>query len=346
MTPCQGRGHAGREGSVFRAVEADGLGPLTIVEVAARYRVDRRVGSRTISITNPDKVLYPAVGFTKGQVVDYYERMASVLVPHLESRALTLRRFPNGVEEPSFVEKNCPSHRPEWVKTVTVPKGRRGTEMLTYCVVDCAETLLWLANLAALEFHPLLSRSETPESPSYMVFDLDPGAPAALLDCAEIAKGIRALLDRLGLESLVKSSGGKGLQLYVPLAPGHSFAETKSFARAVAALMTRRRPDRVVDRQEKALRKGKVLIDWSQNDAYKSTVSVYSLRGASTPRVSMPVTWQEVEQALATADSDLLVFDADDALARVDAVGDLFGAALGGSQRLPPLEAARPGTSI
>jgi bifunctional non-homologous end joining protein LigD len=306
--------------------------------VSERLQVERSVGRRQISISNPDKVLYPSAGFTKEQVVDYYEHISEVLVAHLESRALTLRRFPDGVDHPSFVEKNCPSHRPDWVATVLVPKGRRGSEELTYCMVNDTATLVWLANLAALELHPLLSRREDLASPSYLVFDLDPGPPADLVDCGEVARWIRELLDRLGLDSVVKTSGGKGLQLYVPLERGHSFAETKSFARAVAALMSERHPDRVVDRQTKSIRRGKVLIDWSQNDAYKSTVSVYSLRGTARPRVSTPVTWEELDHALDRREPELLVFEPDDVVSRVATRGDLFSRALGGSQVLPKLD--------
>ena len=291
------------------------------------------VGGRQLSLSNLDKVLYPATGFTKGQVIDYYARIAPVMVPHLAGRPTTLKRYPNGVEAESFYEKNCPKHRPDWVRTAPF-WSRHAKRTIEFCVVDDVSTLVWLANLAALELHLSLSRAEHWERPTLLVFDLDPGPPADVVQCCEVALLIRELLAGLGLSCRVKTSGSKGLQLYVPLNnPAVTYDDTKPFALAVAQLLERQRPDLVVSNMAKDVRTGKVFIDWSQNDESKTTVGVYSLRAGAHPTVSTPVTWEEVE----AADRDRLRFEADDVLDRVARHGDLFAPLLEVVQEVPRL---------
>ena len=304
------------------------------------------VEGRRLRLSNLDKVFYPAVGFTKGQVIDYYARIAPVLLPHLKGRPLTLKRYPNGVEGPFFYEKNCPAHRPAWVKTVPVwSEGNART--MDFCLADDLPTLVWAANLADLELHTALHRSLPPGTgkqrarafvpvPTMIAFDLDPGAPADVVSCSRVALLLRDLFDGLGLVSYPKTSGSKGLQLYVPLnTKGLTYDRTKTFARAVAEAVEKERPELVVSNMKKSLRTGKVLIDWSQNDDHKTTVCVYSLRAKERPTVSTPVEWDEVERCAAKGDPDLLVFTADRVLERVKRHGDLFEEVLTRKQRLP-----------
>src|SRR4051812_12405081 len=234
-----------------------------------------RVGRREVSVSNLDKVLYPASGFTKGEAISYYTRIAPVLMPHLKGRPLTLKRYPNGVEGEHFYEKMCPAYRPDWVATTRVKTTNR---QIDFCVVEDAATLVWVANLASLELHTLLSRQEDVLRPTMMVFDHDPGEGVGLLECVKVALKFRDMLSRLGLESYAKTSGGKGLHLYVPLNTPVTFEETKAFSHAIAQVLEREQPESVTTVMRKDLRRGKVFLDWSQNDRHKTTVCAYSLR--------------------------------------------------------------------
>jgi bifunctional non-homologous end joining protein LigD len=292
----------------------------------ASARVEVDVQGHRLSLSNLDKVLYPAVGFTKGQVIDYYTRVAPYVLPHLRDRPLTLKRYPNGVEGQYFYEKRCPSHAPEWVR-------REEVQGITYCVCDDLPTLVWLANLADLELHPSLSQVDEILRPTVMAFDLDPGAGAGLPECSEVAFILRDALTRLGLESFAKTSGSKGIQVYVPLnveAVDYDNG-TKALSKALARHLEAQHPKLIVSQQKKELRKGKVLIDWSQNDEHKTTVGVYSLRARERPTVSTPVTWEELE------DPEGLAFEAADVLERVEQHGDLFAPVVELEQELPDL---------
>jgi bifunctional non-homologous end joining protein LigD len=284
------------------------------------------VENRTLRLTNLDKVLYPKAGFTKGQVIDYMGRMAPVLLPHLHRRPLTLKRYPNGVDAPHFYEKNCPKHRPPWIGTAEV----QGIE---YCLVEDVATLVWLGNLADLELHTPMITADASDCPTMVVFDLDPGPGTDIVDCCRVGLILRGMFEHLGLKSFAKTSGSKGLQLYLPLnVPGVDADQAKTFARAVAETVEKAKPDLVVSRMTKALRPGKVFIDWSQNDEHKTTICVYSLRAKDRPTVSTPVTWEEVEACRRAED---LTFDSDAVLDRVEEQGDLFAEVLTLQQRLP-----------
>jgi bifunctional non-homologous end joining protein LigD len=292
----------------------------------ASARLEVQVEGRSLSLSNLTKVMYPAVGFTKGEVIDYYTRVAPALLPHLRDRPLTLKRYPNGVEGGHFYEKNCPSHAPEWVRKERVDK-------IDYCVCDSLATLVWLANLADLELHPSLSLADDINRPTVMAFDLDPGPPAGLAECCEVAFLLRDALGQLGLESFAKTSGSKGIQVYVPLnVDGVDYDHgTKLLSQALARHLETEHPKLIVSQQKKELRRGKVLIDWSQNDEHKTTVSVYSLRARERPTVSTPVRWSELE------DPAGLVFEAPDVLERVERHGDLFAPVAELQQELPSL---------
>jgi bifunctional non-homologous end joining protein LigD len=289
------------------------------------------VGGRQLKLTNLDKVLYPDTGFTKGEVIDYYARIAPVMLPHLHDRCVTFRRFPNGVDDKSFFEKRCPSHRPDWVETAPGPGDKGGA--IDYCKLSSAPALVWAANLAALELHTPMSRADDIDNPTMVVFDLDPGPPAAMTECAQVALMIRDALEALDLELLAKTSGSKGLQVYLPLNTTHTQDHARSFALALAQMMEKHHGDLIVTEQKKELRKGKVLIDWSQNAYFKTTVCVYSLRARPHPTVSTPVTWDEVDDAASGAP---LSFEAADVLDRVEELGDLFELAVTLEQELPP----------
>ena len=292
-------------------------------------RVEVEVEGRKLSLSNLDKVMYPATGFTKGQVIEYYTRVAPVLLPHLRDRPLTLKRYPNGVEGKFFYEKQCPSHRPEWVQTVPVPVSSR---TIDFCLCNDLPTLVWLANLADIELHPSLSRADRIERPAAMAFDLDPGEGAGLARCCEVALILRESLAQLGLQSFPKTSGSKGLQIYVPLNRDDvTYDDTKPLAHALAKHLEAEHPKLIVSRQKKELRRGKVLIDWSQNDENKTTVCVYSLRARERPTVSTPLEWSELD------DPDALAFEADDVLERVAERGDLFEPVVELPQELPQL---------
>jgi bifunctional non-homologous end joining protein LigD len=299
------------------------------------------IEGRRLRLSNLEKVLYPEAGFTKGQVIDYYTRVAPALLPHLRERPITLNRYPDGVEGKSFYEKQCPSHRPDWVRTTTVASRRSASGVIRYCLVEDVPTLVWLANLAALELHPLLARAGDTSAATLLVFDLDPGPPADVVSCARVGLRLRRLLGDLGLECFAKTSGSKGLQVYAPLGMPTSYRETKPFSHAVAQLLERDRPDEITSRMDKSLRPGKVFIDWSQNDEHKSTVSVYSMRARARPTVSTPVTWEEVEAAADAGDAGVLTFEAPAVVDRVARRGDLFTAVAELEQRLPAL--AGPG---
>jgi bifunctional non-homologous end joining protein LigD len=298
--------------------------------------VEVEVEGRPLRLSNLDKVLYPEVGFTKAQVIDYYTRAAPAVLPHLRGRPLTLKRYPNGVEAGHFYEKECPSHRPDWVRTAAIAI-RSEDRIVNFCLAEDLPTLVWLANLADLELHTSLSLAEPIERPTVLAFDLDPGPPAAILECARVAFALRELLEPLGLEGFPKTSGSKGLQVYFPLNTETSYEETKPFALAVAQLLERRHPELVVSSMRKALRAGKVFVDWSQNDQHKTTVSVYSLRARERPAVSTPVSWEELEDALEAGDPAALTFDSDAVLERIAERGDLFAPVLEREQPLPRL---------
>ncbi len=302
--------------------------------MAARSSVDVTVEGRALKLSNIEKVLYPAAGFTKGEVIDYYTRIAPVLLPHLRRRALTLKRYPNGVDAHFFYEKNCPSHRPEWVETVAVWSTGNQADV-NYCLANDLPTLVWVANLASLELHTSLARADDIFRPTVLVFDLDPGPPAAMVECARVGLLVRDVLEQLGLVCFPKTSGSKGLQLYAPLNTAVSYEQTKPFAHALARLLEARHPELVVSQMAKDLRKGKVFIDWSQNDPVKTTVCVYSLRARERPTVSTPLTWDEVEAVASKEDPELVVFEADSVLERVERDGDLFAPVAELEQPLP-----------
>ena len=285
---------------------------------------------RRLKLTNWDKVLYPATGFTKGDLIAYYARIAPAVVPHLRDRPLTLKRYPNGVESQYFYEKQSPSHRPDWVATEPI-------NGVNYTLAQDRATLVWLANLADIELHTSLSLAGAPERPTMLVFDLDPGEPATIVECCQVALVLRGLFEQLGLQMLVKTSGSKGMQVYVPLNTDTDYAQTKPFARRIAELLEQRMPELVVSRMTKRLRPGKVLVDWSQNDVHKTTVNVYSVRARERPTVSTPVAWDEVAQCLKARDPELLIFDTDQVLSRAQESGDLFAPLLSVRQELPRL---------
>jgi len=302
--------------------------------VPAGKRMEVEVEGRTLSLSNLDKVFYPRTGFTKGHVIDYYTRIAPVLLPHLRDRHLTLKRYPNGVEGAFFYEKQCPGHRPGWVRTVGVWSRHNGRE-IDYCVADDLSTVVWLANLADLELHTPLAYAETPKEPTVLAFDLDPGPPATIVECAEVACRLRDAFDHFGLVAFPKTSGSKGMQLYVPLNTPATYEVTKPFAQGIAQVLERRHPELIVSEMRKDKRPGKVFIDWSQNDEHKTTVCVYSLRARDTPTVSTPLEWDEVEAVLGSGDPDDLSFTSDEVLARVAERGDLFAPVLELEQELP-----------
>jgi bifunctional non-homologous end joining protein LigD len=281
------------------------------------------VEGRKLSVSNLDKVLYPKVRFTKGQVIDYFIRVAPVLLPHLKDRPLTMKRYPDGVEGEFFYEKNCPSHRPQWVKTAKVwSEGNQ--RIMHYCLANDLPTLVWAANLADLELHTSLSRKDKIERPTMMVFDLDPGPPADIVQCCQVGIWLRDLLAKMKLKSFAKTSGSKGLQVYVPLNTPVTYDDTKGLSRSLAQHLESEHPDLVTSNMSKAVRKGKVFVDWSQNDEHKTTICVYSLRAKEEPTVSSPVTWNEVENCLKKKNAELLKFRSDQVLARMEKLGDLF----------------------
>ena len=297
----------------------------------ATKRTEVKVGRYTVSLSNLDKVFYPETGFTKGDVIAYYRSVAEVLVPHTKDRFFTLKRYPNGVTGEFFYEKKCPEHRPSWVKTA--PLGERAGKPLHYCVINNEASLVWAANLGSLELHTGLARVTTPEKPRALVFDLDPGGPATIVECGEVGFLLREVFDAAGLEAFPKTSGSKGLQIFVPLNTATTFEATSAFAHGLALALEERHPDLVISKQTRAERPGKVLVDWSQNDQHKTTVSVYSLRARPNPTVSAPLHWPEVEAA--AGGGPVPRIEAGEAVRRLVAHGDLFVPLLELEQRLP-----------
>ena len=294
------------------------------------------IEGKRLKLTNLDKVLYPAAGFTKGQVIDYYARIAPVLVPHLKNKPLTLKRYPNGVTAEPFFEKNATKHRPDWVKTA--PIWSEGNQRdVNYILCNDLATLVWVANLAAIELHPSLSLAQDITCPRSLVFDLDPGPPANIIQCCQVAFWLRTIFEHFKLEIFPKTSGSKGLQIYVPLNTKTSYDETKPLAHALARLLENEHRDLVVSDMKKAIRTNKVFVDWSQNDEHKTTISVYALRARERPTVSTPITWDEVANALKKKDASLLVFESQQVLDRVEKMGDLFAPLLSLKQKLPKL---------
>jgi bifunctional non-homologous end joining protein LigD len=310
----------------------------------ARTTTTVEIQGKELQLSNLDKVLYPEAGFTKGQVIDYYVRVAPVLLPHLRDRPLTMKRYPNGVNGQFFYEKNAPSHRPKWVQTAPVwSEGNNRT--MYYLLGQDLPTLVWLGNLADLELHTSLSLAKDVLQPTMIVFDLDPGPPATIVQCCEVGFWVKDIFDRLGLESFAKTSGSKGLQIYVPLNTPVTYDDTKTFAHELARRLEREHPELVVSDMKKALRVGKVLVDWSQNDDHKTTVCVYSLRAKERPTVSTPVTWDEVRRTLKKKDPSELVFEASKVLERAERLGDLFEPVIKLKQRLPGIAALQAHTT-
>jgi bifunctional non-homologous end joining protein LigD len=300
--------------------------------MAARVHVD--IEGRELALSNLDKVLYPVAGFKKADVIDYYRRIAPVMLPHLEGRPPTLVRAPDGPDGERFFEKRCPPHHPKWVPTeaVVAGGGHQG------CVIEELAALIWLANLAALELHTHQWTVADPWHPTAVVLDLDPGAPATVLDCGRVALELRDILDQLGLEVVVKTSGGKGLHLSIPLNTGvATHDETKRFALALGQVLEARDPKRVTVDMAKAKRPNRVFVDWSQNDSHKTTVCAYSLRIRERPTVSTPVSWDEVEAAVDAGDEDALTFETAAVVDRVERLGDLYATTLSVHQELPTL---------
>jgi bifunctional non-homologous end joining protein LigD len=293
------------------------------------------IAGRKVDVSNLDKVFYPKAGFTKGQVIDYYIRVSPVLLAHLKNRPISLKRYPDGVDGLFFYEKQCPSHRPNWVKTAKVAKTEGGE--INYCVMNDLPALVWAANLADLELHIFLHRAPAIRRPTALAFDLDPGAPADIVQCCQVALWLKDIFDSLGLQSFPKTSGSKGLQVFIPLNTAATYEKTKAFAHAIALYLEKQHPNLVLSRMQKALRKGKVFVDWSQNDDKKTTVSVYSLRAKEHPTVSTPVTWDEVASTLKKKQASRLTFETTDVLKRVEKHGDLFAPVLALKQKLPPL---------
>jgi bifunctional non-homologous end joining protein LigD len=291
-----------------------------------------------VEVSNLAKVFYPKTGFTKGQVLDYYVRISPYLLPHLKSRPITLKRYPNGAAGFFFYEKNCPPH-PNWVHTTAVPRSAGG--QISYCVIDSLASLVWAVNLGDLELHTFLHRAPGLNRPTALAFDLDPGAPADLISCCKVALQLKDLFAELGMECFPKTSGSKGLQVYVPLNTPTTYEKTKAFAHAVALLLEQQSPEFIVSKMQKSLRKGKVLVDWSQNDGHKTTVNVYSLRANERSLVSTPVTWDEVQKAVKAKRAGSLQFEPQDVLRRVKAKGDLSAPVLTVRQKLPSLSVLR-----
>ncbi|MEA3201059.1 MAG: bifunctional non-ous end joining protein LigD [Thermoplasmata archaeon] len=294
------------------------------------------IQGQQVELSNLDKVLYPQAAFTKAHVIDYYRRVSPALLPHLRDRPVTLKRYPDGVEGKFFYEKSCPPYRPAFVRTAPVWSEGRG-EDIDYCVLDTLPALVWAANLADLEMHTFLHTAPDVARPHALVFDLDPGPGTDIVDCARLGLRVRDLFEGFGLACLAKTSGSKGLQVYAPLNTPASYEETKPFARAVAEMLERETPATVTSNMSKAERAGRVLVDWSQNDAHKTTVCAYSLRAKAQPTVSTPVTWEEIARCASEGKADLLRFLTEDVLERVETHGDLFRPVLDLEQALPAL---------
>ena len=294
------------------------------------------IAGKRLPLSNLEKDLYPSYGFTKAHILEYYRRMAEFILPHLQDRALTFKRYPEGVDQDFFFEKRCPSHRPAWAKTAEII--RENGERMTVCLVNDLETLMWVENLASLELHVPLARAGSPETPDSLVFDLDPGDPANILDCARVALILRDLLIPLQLTSYVKTSGQKGLHVFVPLNRKETtFEDTKKFSKAVAEIMQKNYPDLVTAKMAKEYRKAKVFINWSQNDSSSTMICVYSLRARGKPYVSFPLAWRELENLAGQGDPEKLQLIHSEAVRRAEKQGDLFREVLVKKQQLPHL---------
>ena len=298
--------------------------------MAESEAVRTEIAGRSLKVTNLGKVLYPLVGFTKAQVIEYYAKIAPTMLAHIEDRGVTFKRWPDGVTADGFFNKRCPSHRPDWVGTCLGPGDRAGG--IHYCKLDEVASLAWAANLAALEIHAPMARCSDLESPTMLVFDLDPGEPATIVECCQIALLIREVLDTVGLRAVAKTSGSKGMQLYVPLNTPHAHSHAADFALAVAQLLEKQYPARVTANMAKKERPKKIFIDWSQNSRHKTTIAPYSLRGKDRPTVSTPISWDEVSDG---ADDEPLSFEAFEVVERVESAGDLFADAVSLEQQLP-----------
>ena len=299
---------------------------------AAAHDVEHvEVDGRVVRLTHLDRVLWPSTGFSKGEMIDYDVRVAPAMLPHLRGHPITMWRYPEGVDRKGWWQNECRG-APGWVRLYEYD-GADGRHH-RHCVIDDLSTFVWVANQGTVEVHPFLFDADRPADAPVVVFDLDPGEPATLADACAVGMRVRELLDDAGLRSFAKGSGSKGLHVVVPLNEPHTFDETKAFARAVAAMMVDALPN-VVDRQARSLRAGKVLVDWLQNDAFRSTVAAYSLRATPRPTVSMPVAWDDVERAAAGRDLDRLAPSPRDALERIDRDGDVFAPVLELRQRLP-----------
>ncbi|WP_298330583.1 non-homologous end-joining DNA ligase [Haloactinopolyspora sp.] len=307
----------------------------------ASRKVSVRVEGRTLALSNLDKVLYPETGTTKGEVIDYYSRIAPVLLPHLADRPVTRKRWPDGVEADSFFEKNAPRGTPSWVRTVELPSpgSTKNRETVRYVMADELATLVWLANLAVLEIHvpQWTVQDDVATNPNRLVVDLDPGEPATIIECCQVALLLAEVLDDAGLPSYPKTSGSKGMQMYVPLDGSADDDAVSQYAHDLAEQLERDHPKLILSRMERRERRGKIFIDWSQNNAAKTTIAPYSTRGRATPSVSTPVTWDEVERAARSrARTQLpLRFDFDDVLGRIDDHGDLLEPLLDAGFQLP-----------
>ena len=297
------------------------------------------VGGHRLRISSLDRVVFPRAGVTKGALLDYYVRVADTMLAHLRERLLHMHRYPEGVDGPRFWQKGCPEHRPEWMALAPVWSEAKGAT-IDYCVVNELASLLWAVNIGSIELHTSLHTRDAMQRPTALAFDLDPGEGVDVLGCGEVALRLRALLDGVGLCGLVKTSGSKGLQVYVPLNTDVTYAETKPLAKAIAQTLEAQTPDRVVSQMAKARRRGRVLVDWGQNTEHKSMVCAYSVRAKERPTVSTPVGWDEVESAVERGDARQLVFEMGDVLARVEQCGDLFGDVLTLEQELPRLAGA------
>ncbi|HYF51471.1 MAG TPA: non-homologous end-joining DNA ligase [Planctomycetota bacterium] len=296
--------------------------------------VETDVAGKRLALSRLEKIFYQETGFTKGDVIEYYTRISPVFLPHLKNRPLTLKRYPDGAQGMFFYEKNCPVYRPKWVKTATVWSEGNQRDM-DYCLANDLPSLIWAVNLACLEFHTSLSLAKDVFRPTVIAFDLDPGPPADIIDCCQVAVWLKEIFDDLKLQSFPKTSGSKGLQIYVPLNTAVTYDQTKPFALALAQILEQQHPDRVTSMMKKSLRKGKVFVDWSQNDDHKTTVCVYSLRAKERPTASTPVTWDEVFAALKHKNASRLAFESDEVLQRVQKHGDLFEPVLKLKQKLP-----------
>jgi bifunctional non-homologous end joining protein LigD len=300
-----------------------------------KQRAPLKVGGRDMYVSNLDQVLFPESGFTKGELIDYYIKLSGIILPHLKDRPLTLKLYYHGVDSPAAYEKDAPSYTPSWVKRAPI-RRKSGESQIRFVLVNDLPTLVWTANLANIEMHPFLARWPRIGRPDWMVFDLDPGEPATVLDAARVALLLRELLAELKLESYIKSAASKGLHVYVPFNTAVTYEQTEALAKLLAETLARQQPDRIVSEMPKPLRKGKVFVDWSQNAEHKSTVCVYSLRARSAqPYVSFPMDWDELKRALKTGNSRAFCVEPGEALKRLKRSGDLFAEVLALKQKFP-----------